>query len=156
MTNALVRARADLEAGRAWKARDRLAGLLVDRQDDEVLDLLATVHLRMSDLPSAGALLFVLAREEPEAQEAIEAWRERYGDPEARWRSIPAPVRSARAIDLDARRAVPPGDGRVRDLPEPAKAASDVDPFMLGCLFSLLVLVALVGVGSVTVVRWLF
>ena len=42
MTEQLSRARADLASGRAWKARDRLHGVLRDRQDVEILDLLAT------------------------------------------------------------------------------------------------------------------
>ena len=158
MTDAVTRALADLEAGRAWKARDRLTGLLTVRQDDELLDLLASVHLRMGELPKAGALLYVLRRETPEASHAIQAWRERYGDPEARWRSIPAPVRDGRTADLDVLRGRQPAPGVERDLPAPGTGER---PFLevVGCLVASLVglaLVALLVVGAVTVVSWVF
>ncbi|RJS47369.1 DUF6584 family protein [Nocardioides cavernaquae] len=73
MTDALARARADLAAGRPWKARDRLTGLLTVRQDPELLDLLATVHFEMQDLPAAGALWFATGRTDADALEAIAA-----------------------------------------------------------------------------------
>ncbi|MFC0003214.1 hypothetical protein [Micromonospora siamensis] len=60
MSDAVARARADLAAGRPWKARNRLTGVLVHRQDREVLDLLATVHHEMRDLPAAGAITVVV------------------------------------------------------------------------------------------------
>lgn len=93
VNRSLDRARADLKAGRLWKARDRLYGLIRDRQDAEVLDLLATVHNEMHDLPAAGALWFVTGRDDEMALESITAWRERHGNDEARWLSIPSPVR---------------------------------------------------------------
>lgn len=103
MNSSLDRARADLEAGRPWKARDRLNGILGDRQDAEVLDLLAAVHYEMHDLPAAGAIWFVTGRDDHMAQDAIAAWRERHGNDEARWRSIPSPIRSkARSQHLGA------------------------------------------------------
>ena len=74
---AIARARADLVAGRHWKARDRLDGLLSVRQDSEVADLLATVHYEMHDLPAAGALWFVTGRNDEVARESIAAWRQR-------------------------------------------------------------------------------
>jgi hypothetical protein len=74
-------------------ARDRLRGLLAHRQDDELLDLLATVHHQMLDLPAAGALWFVTGRDDELARASTAAWRARYGNDEARWTSIPAPVR---------------------------------------------------------------
>ncbi|MGL5851537.1 MAG: hypothetical protein ACRCZD_12215 [Phycicoccus sp.] len=52
---AVERARADLDAGRPWLARDRLSRVLAPRQDDEVLDLLAETHAVMHDLPAAGS-----------------------------------------------------------------------------------------------------
>ncbi|WP_182377046.1 DUF6584 family protein [Nocardioides sp. WS12] len=159
MTNALVRARADLEAGRAWKARDRLTSVLVTRQDDEVLELLIQVHLQMGDLPKAGALLFVLGREDDVAQEAIAAWRQRFGDGDARWRSIPAPVRYSRADHLYALQDEGLAEGREPDLPP----RRDVDPSdnseLAACLFAGLVgavLLALVVIGLITVVRAVF
>ncbi|RKT78191.1 hypothetical protein DFJ68_1631 [Terracoccus luteus] len=109
MTDQLARARHDLASGRAWKARDRLHGLLCVRQDDEVLDLLATVLHGMGDLPAAGALWFVTGRDDDRARHSLAAWEERHGDAEARWRSIPASVRhvdrseSLRALDREAR-----------------------------------------------------
>jgi hypothetical protein len=101
VNDSLARARADLEDGRPWKARDRLTGLLTHRQDLEVLDLLATVHHEMQDLPAAGALWFVIGRDDEKARKSIAAWRERHGSDRDRWRSIPDPIRrESRASDL--------------------------------------------------------
>lgn len=103
MTTSIARARADLEAGRYWKARDRLNGLIRDRPDRQVIELLATVHHAMHDLPAAGALWFVTGRQDEVAQLSIAAWRERHGNEEARWHSIPSPVRrTARLQHLKA------------------------------------------------------
>ncbi len=41
MSTVIEHARADLDAGRPWMARDRLVSALRDRHDDEILDLLA-------------------------------------------------------------------------------------------------------------------
>lgn len=159
MTDALARARADLAAGRAWLARDRLDGLLRDRQDDEVLALLVEVHRTMGDLPKAGALLVVLGGEGPEHEAALAAWRRRYGDPAARWRSIPAPVRAARADEIAALQEAellrPAGE---RDLPPPEAAQDSRGGVAEGiaCLLVLLVVILvllLAVVGAFTVVR---
>ncbi len=92
MRGAIDRARLDIEDGRLWKARDRLSGGLVHRQDDEFVDLLATVHHRMGDLPAAGALWFVIGRDDGTARAAIAAWQERCGDELDRYFSIPNPL----------------------------------------------------------------
>lgn len=89
VTDALDRARADLADGRAWKARDRLTGMLATRRDDDLVDLLAQAHYEMGDLPAAGALWFVTGRRDDRAENAMAAWRERAGNEEARWSSLP-------------------------------------------------------------------
>ena len=104
MGDSLARARADLTAGRPWKARDRLNGLLTHRQDTEVIDLLATVLHTMGDLPAAGALWFVTGRDDQAAREAVDAWHGRHGSDDELWRSIPAPIR--REVDTPALRAL--------------------------------------------------
>ncbi|KRB77307.1 hypothetical protein ASE01_11265 [Nocardioides sp. Root190] len=150
MTDALLRARADLEAGRLWQARDRLTGLLTHRQDDEVLSLLADVHLRMGDLPKAGALLAALGREDDQAQLALAAWRQRHGDEDARLRSIPRPVRDGRP-DVVGALAADVGD--VGDGDE--SWGWQGSAAFAGCLLVMLALVALVVVGVITVVGWI-
>lgn len=59
-----------------------------------MLDLLATVYYEMPDLPAAGAIWFTTGRDDRAAQDSIAAWRERHGNDEARWHSIPSPIRS--------------------------------------------------------------
>lgn len=161
MTDALARARADLEQGRLWKARDRLAGLMATRTDDEVLDLLGQVHFQMRDLPAAGALWFVTGRDDADARAAIDAWHERFGGAEERWRSIPR-----------ARRLSPQED-RVRQLERAAKHAAqarwdakreriraagrkdgfDWEGLVIGAV--LFTILALMVVGGITVLRWI-
>lgn len=60
ISDGLERARADIDAGRLWKARDRLRGVVGARPaDQDALGLLGEVHLRMGDDPEAGRWLFV-------------------------------------------------------------------------------------------------
>lgn len=154
MTDALTRARADLEAGRAWKARDRLSGLLVARQDDEVLDLLAHVHHSMGNLPEAGALWFVTGRDDATAREALGAWRERFGNDLARRDSIPGPVRRGRRDDL---RGIQEREARrprsERDLPPPDGRDWMFGVSVFGCLFFALSVIALAVIGAVVVLE---
>ena len=78
--------------------------------------MLARVHLAMGDLPAAGALLFTLERDDDVAREAIAVWRARHGSADARWRSIPRPVRegstSAAVARLRVEAGVPERAGR--------------------------------------------
>lgn len=160
VTDQLARARADLAAGRAWKARDRLDGLLSRRQDAEILDLLATVHQRMLNLPAAGALWFATGRDDEVARKAIAAWRERHGNDSARWRSIPSPVRQGelksnlrelrqRAGDEErAGEASPSGEGPTHAWIGVVVGAGAV-AFVLG-------VIAMIAVGVTTTVRWIF
>jgi hypothetical protein len=53
LADSLARARPDFAPGAAWKARDRLLGLLTHRQGEEVIDLLATVYHLMQDRQAA-------------------------------------------------------------------------------------------------------
>ena len=70
MSTVIQRAHADVEAGHPWMARDRLVSALHQRQDDEILHLLAEVHAQMGDLPAAGALWFATARDDERARAA--------------------------------------------------------------------------------------
>ncbi|SCF42043.1 DUF6584 family protein [Micromonospora mirobrigensis] len=159
MTDVLARARADLAAGRPWQARDRLRGALAHRQDHELLDLLATVHHEMRDLPAAGALWFVTGRDDPQARRAIEAWSARHRNDLARWHSIPAPVR--RTVDSGPtqvlRRAVGPLDRPDRTDPD-GQPESPWEPILFGgCAVTVVVwFVAMVGIGMWTVLRWIW
>jgi len=100
------RARADLAAGRAWKARDRLVGALSARADDELLGLLGDVHAGMGDPPAAGAAWVGSTRTGPEVDAALAAWRERHGhDPLQLWLSLPTLVREGEAERVRALRA---------------------------------------------------
>lgn len=101
------RARGDLQSGRSWKARDRLAGHVIDHRDPEALDLLGQVYYDMGDLPAAGAVWFGSARRGADVDQAVAAWRERHGDHFGQmWRSIPRSMRAEpRTPKLEALRA---------------------------------------------------
>jgi hypothetical protein len=76
----LERARAEIAAGRLWKARDRLAGAIrFDRYDQAVLELLGEVHFLMGDLPEAGRCWFLTECSGFEAEQARNALEERFG-----------------------------------------------------------------------------
>lgn len=108
-SGAVQRARADLAAGREWKARERLVGHLAAEYDAEALELLGEVSYAMRDLPAAGAAWFGTARRGKDVDEAVEAWRERYGDHFAQmWSSLPRSVRELegnKRVDALRRRA---------------------------------------------------
>ncbi|NNG38476.1 hypothetical protein HJ588_04200 [Flexivirga sp. ID2601S] len=158
MSSAIERARADVGAGRLWKARDRLVGLLLQRQDDEVLDLLADVYYRMGDLPAAGALWFVTGRDDDSAHVAGAAWRQRYGGPHAQWHSIPPPVRAAvdrhhlAQLRSAARQDAGPGKQLDKDtvLSEGGGWGGTA-----GCLLLIALVVVLMLVGAFTIAQWI-
>ena len=108
-SSAVQRARADLDAGREWKARERLVGHLAGEFDAEALELLGEVNYAMRDLPAAGAAWFGTARRGKDVDEAVEAWRERHGDHFAQmWSSLPRSVRERegnKRVDALRRRA---------------------------------------------------
>lgn len=113
----LAQARAAVDDGVLWRARDLLAGLLEVERDPEALALLGQVHEDMGDLPRAGAIWFAAGAKGPEVDAAVAAWRAQSDDDFAvMWFSLPASVR------------VEPMPRRVEALRERARAAgADVD-----------------------------
>lgn len=76
----MSRARREVEAGRLWKARDRLNGVFsADPSNQEVLELLGEVYFRMGDLPQAGRYWYLTVRRGEDAEIARDAFEERFG-----------------------------------------------------------------------------
>ena len=165
---AAARARADLQAGRIWKARDRLVGHLATQRDPEALDLLGQVYYDMGDLPAAGAVWFGSTRKGEDVDAAVEAWRERHGDHFGEmWRSLPRSLRMeprsakvdalrSKAIEQDSREGrvgrgtgvgPPPADGSDND---GGVDAATVIAWVLAATF-----VVCAIVGLVTILRWM-
>ena len=159
-TAAVQRARADLAAGREWKARDRLVGHLAAEYDAEGLELLGEVHFAMRDLPSAGAAWFGTARRGQDVDDAVEAWRERHRDHFVEmWRSLPRSVREHegnKRVDAlrrkadEARAAAAPRT----DLEVPTQSKRSVDAAMVIAVGLAVLFVVCAVVGFVTLVRW--
>lgn len=175
-SGAVQRARADLEAGREWKARERLVGHLAAEYDAEALELLGEVSYAMRDLPAAGAAWFGTTRRGKDVDESVEAWRERHGDHFAQmWSSLPRSVRELegnKRVDALRRRAEQVGSSggaggasspALPGQPRPGQArassaddsgegtdAATVIALALGVLF-----VACAVIGLVTVLGWL-
>jgi hypothetical protein len=173
-SNAVQRARVDLEAGREWKARERLVGHLAGEFDAEALELLGEVNYAMRDLPAAGAAWFGTGRRGKDVDEAVEAWRERHGDHFAQmWSSLPRSVRERegnKRVDALRRRAEqdrasatsaaspqPPGAGQTgagspgdTSSGEGGPDAATVIAMALAVLF-----VACAVIGLVTLLGWL-
>ena len=159
-SGAVSRARAALDAGERWRARDLLAELLDGSvADTEALSLLGEVLHSMGDLPAAGAAWFGAGVKGPQVDAAVAAWRARYGDDFVRmWRSLPRSVRlepcapkvealRARALEMD-----PASD----DEPDPAEATSngmDAAQVIAWVLAAFFVVCAVVGL--VTILRWM-
>ncbi len=113
----LEQARAAVDAGVTWQARDLLAARVEAERDPEALALLGEVYQDMGDLPRAGAVMFASGAKGPEADAAVAAWRAQSDDDFAvMWWSLPASVR------------VEPLPRRLEALRERARAAgADVD-----------------------------
>jgi hypothetical protein len=78
-TSAIERIRADLDAGRLWKARDRVTGLFsADPTAQAVLTVAGEVYYRMGDLPRAAAFWMLTEHSGPEVETAMVAMRDRY------------------------------------------------------------------------------
>lgn len=79
----VVRARIDLQEGRAWRARDRLESFVSQHPTHaEALDLLGDILDQMGDLPRAGRYWLLTSRDDQRARRAIAALRERYPRPD--------------------------------------------------------------------------
>jgi hypothetical protein len=77
---ALERARADVEAGAPWKARDRLQGLVrLWPADQQVLGMLGEVLFTMGDLPAAGRCWYLTERTGADVDAATAAMEHRHG-----------------------------------------------------------------------------
>jgi hypothetical protein len=167
-SNAVQRARADLDAGREWKARERLVGHLAGAFDAEALELLGEVNYLMRDLPAAGAAWFGTARRGQDVDDAIEAWRERHGDQFAQmWSSLPRSVRERegnKRVDALRRRAEqvkattaadaprPPGAGAA---PDSAAGEGGPDAATIIAVGLAVLFVVCAVIGFVTLVGWL-
>lgn len=151
--DAIDRARDDLANDRAWKAHDRLQGLIGQRYDREIVGLLAEAHQAMRNYPAAGALWFVLGRDDDVAKHAIAAWHEKCPNEEARLNSLPKRIRvDAEGAHVDElREAARRWRSGVRP---PAPAAMDQtlgdQAFEIGCVAFLILLavVVLIGLGD--------
>ncbi len=77
---ALLRAHADIDRNRLWKARDRIEGWLATHPaDQDALDLLGEVFYKMGDLPRAGACWYLTERQGSDVDAALDALDERHG-----------------------------------------------------------------------------
>jgi hypothetical protein len=155
-SGAVQRARADLAAGREWKARDRLVGHLADHYDAEALELLGEVHYAMRDLPAAGAAWFGTTRRGKDVDEAVAAWRERHSDHFGQmWRSLPRTVRATegnKRVDALRRRAEQQAPAPTSP---PAAADGGVDAAVVIAVLVGVLFVACALVGLVTVLKWI-
>jgi hypothetical protein len=163
------RARGDLQSGRSWKARDRLAGHVASNRDAEALDLLGQVHYDMGDLPAAGAVWFGTTRRGADVDEAVAAWRERHGDNfDQMWRSIPRSLRGeprtpklealrSKAIEQDRRQGrADRGSGQAsRQLQPDTDAEGGVDAATVIAWVLAAAFVVCGIVGLVEILKWM-
>lgn len=167
MSTVRDRVDADLKAGRLWKGRDRLVGLLrVDPANQWALDQLGEIYFQMGDLPQAGRAWYLTARVGPDWEAAEAAFYERYG-------KTPSDVVAALHVRAAIDRFPPEVQERLRTLRrrlemegrfwEPKdRAPSAPSPTSLrgrmgaaaGALIVALILVAL-GIGLVNMVLYL-
>jgi hypothetical protein len=84
------RVRADLDAGRAWKARDRLEGALANAPTDQsILETLAKICFELGDLPAAGKYWYLTDATGDDVERALAAFGERHPTPKAVFTALP-------------------------------------------------------------------
>lgn len=80
ISTAITRAQSDVEAGRLWKARDRLSAAARHSPTDQaILELLGEVYFQMGDQPAAWRYWVLTTRQGADADAAELAFEERYG-----------------------------------------------------------------------------
>jgi hypothetical protein len=79
VTNRILdKARAEVEKGNLWRAKEILQGAIRSNSYDvQLFEMLGTVFLRMGDLPEAGRFLFLSGVRNSEYLEAIEIFLSR-------------------------------------------------------------------------------
>ena len=80
MTNRILdKARAEIEKGNLWRAKEILQGAIrSESYDVKLFEMMGTVFLRMGDLPEAGRFLFLSGVRRPEYLEPIEVFLSRH------------------------------------------------------------------------------
>lgn len=157
------RARADLAAGRPWKARDRLSGVLRQSPSNQpVLELLGEVLYQMGDAPAAGRVWFLTERRGPDVDEALRVFLERYGrhsidlirvlKVRAPIDSYPSEVRE-RLVTLQTEAKRERFDWQPPDQPTHSSRSRPLTAFALTALFGLILMCLAVGV--MTVLGWI-
>ncbi len=159
-SGAVERARADLAAGRAWKARDRLTGHLADSQDPEALELLGEVHYGMGDLPAAGAAWFGTGRRG-------RTWMRpsRRGGSGTRTTSTrcgaacPAPCATHHPATRGSRRCAGAPEPTAPPAPPaastPVETGGGVDPAVVITVVLAVLFVVCAVIGAITLLRWI-
>ncbi|GAA2736106.1 hypothetical protein GCM10009867_20000 [Pedococcus aerophilus] len=154
----VTQARADLAAGREWKARDRLVAHVASTYDQEALGLLGEVHATMRDLPSAGAAWFGTNRRGSDVDDAVDAWRDRHADNFVQmWHSLPRSVREHegnKRVDALRRRVEKDQPAVGIDAAE-GDGEGGVDAAVIIAVAVGILLLACAVIGFVTLLGWL-
>jgi hypothetical protein len=167
---AVLRAQADVEAGRLWKARDRLQGALrSEPANQELLQMLGEVCFAMSDSPAASVYWFLTDAHGPDVDAAAAVRAERFPTPLSLLEALPvkAPLdaypeevtKRVRELAQAANRAAPYGSIKARRLgeQEPTRPAHRrLENLMVDLILLALVVPWVVGVAAVIFLVWKF
>lgn len=163
-----TRVDAEIKAGRLWRGREILGGVIQYRiYDPDLFEELGYVLLLMNDLPEAGKYLFLSGKRKPEYEEAIALFLPRHG--RHCWHQLVSQFpRRNRFLRLDQypplvqdelrALGIPPERGE--KLPAYARPAATRDKITtalasLGCIFAFIVIGGISLTGLVTVMGFL-
>lgn len=153
---AVEAARRDIDAGRLWKARDRLDGAVrTSPHDAELLLLLGEVLYEMRDLPRAGAAWILTQRDDEAARAAVAALYERYGcDEKQIRRAIPykQPIEGYPEAIQDRLMALGVVGGSAPRAQNAPASEGSVTHWAIGAIVVVICLAMLVGIAWIWIV----
>jgi len=163
----LAKAQAEIEAGRLWRAREKLQGAMRSYPADvRVLEAYGRLLDRLGDRVQAGKFLFLSGVRGPDVDEAIALFISRHGKGHLNSLTAQFP-RAVRRVGLGAFPAVVMLELEQLGLPEAQVKEDSFDPVdpnfgvrqslgVLGCGLVALVLLVAAVVGLATMFKWVF
>ena len=161
----LERARAALNEGTLWRAKEILQGNISSHgYDPEIFECYGQVLLQMGDTIEAGKYLFLSGFQHPEYHDAIERYLGRFDNTSVTdlRANFPRAIRRMKPVKLptvviERLRKRGLSEDQIRDATEKKAGESSWDEKLIigGCLFIFIILLVIIVIGLRTIASWL-